>query len=127
MKIRIEETNEVRDLTSIDRKTNCEWTADLIEAGSRKRDDDDNTIMTADDFDWWSEYISDTEATEDEAEELASELDDAGVECSEEISNLSYIMAAIQNVTDNDYDTHRQAAINAMQEIREEFLSGENE
>jgi len=122
MKIRIAETNVVEDLTIIDRKSNCEWTADLIEAGSRGRDDDDNTIMTADDFDWWSEYISDTEATEDEAEKLAEELDDAGVECSEETSNLSYIMAEIQSVTDNDYGTHRQAAINAMQEIRQEFL-----
>jgi hypothetical protein len=125
MKIRIEETTEVKDLTIIDRKSNCEWTADLVEAGRLKRDDDDNTIMTADDFDWWSEYISDHEVTEDEAEKLAEELEDAGVECS--ASNLSYIMAKIQNVTDNDYDTHRQAAINAMEEIREEFLSGENE
>lgn len=122
MKIRIEETGEVKDLIILDRKTGCEWTADLVESGNRKSDDAGIIILTADDYDWWSDYIADYEATEDEAEELAADLDDAGVECCAEANNLFFVLAKILEVTDKNFDTHRDAAVNAMREIRAEFL-----
>lgn len=123
MQIIIKETGEIERLQIIDTKTGCEWTADLIEAGGRETDDDGTVIMTQDDFDWWTQYISDTEQTEEDAQDLADELEDADFNESEHRgSALQYIMFEIGKNTGNDYDNHRAEAVKAMEEIREKYL-----
>ncbi|MEN6565877.1 MAG: hypothetical protein ABFC57_06215 [Veillonellales bacterium] len=121
MDITIKETGEVKDLTIIDCKTGCEWTADLITASDFWNDETEQYEMSHDDFDWWTEYISDTEKTEKEAEKLADELEEKGIEFHNQ-SALEFVKSKIAKNTDNDYSDHRWQAQQTMNEIRDEYL-----
>lgn len=122
MKIIIKETGLEDCLIIVDKNTGCEWTADLIEAGGMESDEDGNTIMSQDDFDWWKNYISDHEKTEEEAEELAEKLEAAGFDESQySCSALTFVLARLADNAGNDYDDHRSSSIAAMQEIKETF------
>jgi hypothetical protein len=123
MKIIIKETGKTANLTAIDRSTDCEWTADLIEAGGLEHDEDGITIMTQDDYEWWAKYIRDNEQTEDDAESLADELEENGFDESEhECGALAYVRQMIANNTGNDLDSHRVEAVEAMNDIRRQYL-----
>lgn len=108
MKIRIEGTDEIKDLT-ICADNGIEWTADLIEAGGMPTDESDNIIMSQGDYDWWAEYISDTYRTEDEAKALADKI---GMDYSDLMMEISAAMA------DTDMDGHRNAAVYVMDSYR---------
>lgn len=134
MQIKIKETGETKELTAMGYKTGMEWTADLIEAGSRERDteDDNITVMTSDDYDWWTEYINDLDKTDEEATALAEELEEVGFDPAdinprEAVGVRAWIMMQIADEgSTGDYDQHRQAAINTMQRIREDHLNAKN-
>jgi len=121
MRIQIKETGEMKNLTIKD-DNNIDWTADLITAGSMDHNDDGNPIMTQADFDWWSEYINDSYKTETEVEELVEKLEDSGIECPLEDGWNTYVNAKIAENAGNDYDCHRRDAVEAMNEIRNDFL-----
>lgn len=67
MKIRIKETGEVKDLTIIDRKTGCEWTADLVGDDDCITYNRDREIYETDQasYDWWNNMIDKLEHAED--------------------------------------------------------------
>lgn len=81
MKIRIKETGEVKDLTIIDRKTGCEWTADLV------GDDDCITYNRAlevyetdqESYEWWDDMIDQLEHAEDVKQEYIEEYGEDAV------------------------------------------------
>ncbi|MDP4224776.1 MAG: hypothetical protein Q8910_00200 [Bacteroidota bacterium] len=119
MKIQIKETGEVAYLTIRD-KNGVDWAADLITAGGMEHNDDRDPIMTNGDYEWWKNYINDHDQTDDDIEDLLSDLED--VECPFEYGWRNYVNEMIGNNTGNDYEYHRKEAIEAMNEIREEFL-----
>lgn len=58
MTIIIKETNERKDLSVyIPSAPGIDQTADFIEAANYETDEDGNMIMTADDYEWWSDVI----------------------------------------------------------------------
>lgn len=108
MKIRIEETGEIKELVAIDRLTGLEWTQDLIGNTSASlgwNEEFEVHEMPEYEYNWWEQYIADTEATEEEAAELADKL---GITVGE-------VMEAIADNLSSDYDLHRQEAIEAME------------
>jgi hypothetical protein len=111
MDIRIKGTEDVRELTAIDRVTGLEWTADLISAGNLPRDDNERPIMDAEDYEWWATYISDSEETEREAEQLSAEI---GVPVGD------ILEACGSEGSLGDMDQHRAAAIRVMATMRSE-------
>lgn len=75
MRISIQETREIKDLTAIG-LNGIEWTADLVDAGGLKRDEaSDAYIMTAESFKFWNQYIKDADADSDAIETLAAQMD----------------------------------------------------
>lgn len=58
MEIRIEETNEIKEIGLIDPKSNCDWSKDFIgnAVNGAKFDKDGIMIMSQEDFDWWEEH-----------------------------------------------------------------------
>ena len=75
MKIRIDETQELRELIATE-DNNVEWTQDLIAGRNIESYDEDGIpTMTLENFDWWADYIATSEADEAAVEELAEELD----------------------------------------------------
>ncbi len=75
MIVKIIETGAVKTLSITD-VNGIDWTNDLIgNATTLSYNEDDQVIMSQDDFDWWTEYISNYEADQKEAADLASELD----------------------------------------------------
>lgn len=59
MEIKIKETNEIKTLKLIDPKTGCDWIKDFLgnNGADINYDDDDNAVMSADDFKWWSDAV----------------------------------------------------------------------
>lgn len=75
MKIRIEETQELKELIATG-NNGIEWTQDLIAGRNIESYDEDGIpTMTLENFDWWADYIATSEADEAAVEELAEELD----------------------------------------------------
>jgi hypothetical protein len=118
MKIRINETNEVKDLTIIDRNTGLEWTRDLLGNNDALNYDDDDEIhtMSQDDFEWWEEYINDYEADEEEKEELINELCEVGLDGNE------IVEAAVENeLYVNELSDEHYAKQALFKELREKY------
>ena len=67
MKIIIKETQELKELKFIDRKSGCEYTNDLV--GNHQElnynEEIDRYEFTQDDFDFWEKYLSDHEKIEE--------------------------------------------------------------
>lgn len=81
MKVIINNTNQIEELSIIDHKSNTDWIVDLLgNAGIHKDADTDAVTMDREDFTWWQNYIEGHEATEREIAELA---ENAGVEYNE--------------------------------------------
>lgn len=105
MKIRIEETQELKELIATG-NNGIEWTQDLIAGRNIESYDEDGIpTMTLENFDWWENYITTSEADEAAVEELAEELDMDSQEIWERINkNMGCDMDeehwAIQNVLD---------------------------
>lgn len=116
MDITIRETGDVKILSIIDPRSGTNWIADLIGNAGATGDgqfvDDGNGGYIADQgtYDWWEQYIYDSNATDDEAKALASEL------------GISYgdVMDCIAHETSNDYEDHRNTALRVMQALRDE-------
>jgi hypothetical protein len=81
VKLRIRETQDVKVL-EIRGKNGIEWTNDLLGNYNALQYNDitEEYEMNQDDYEWWSEYIKNREADEQEVIELAGEL---GIEESE--------------------------------------------
>lgn len=78
MKIRIKETQEVKDLVAMDYtqwESGIEWTADLITAPDFWNSETQEHEMSQDDFDWWSEWIENDDRDQEEIKTLAEELE----------------------------------------------------
>jgi hypothetical protein len=114
MFIKINETGELLQLRAID-ANGIEWTRDLIEDGGRMHDDDGNTIMTQEDYDWWHQYISDMDADEAELKAFTDELRGLGVDNA--VDEVRDTVADYLSCTDME-DHHRNRQ-NAIAELRE--------
>ncbi len=68
--ITIKETGEVKELRLIDPATGVNWVADFIDGRNIERGEDGESIMTADDYAWWSEVIAAHQAIENRKHEL---------------------------------------------------------
>lgn len=81
IKLKIRETQEVKVLEIRD-KNGIEWTNDLLGNydALQLNDETKEYEMNQEDYEWWSEYIKNHEADEQEVMELAKEL---GIEESE--------------------------------------------
>ena len=109
MDIKIKETGEIKTLEARN-ESNIEYTADLIGNSSFWLEyDGEYDVMTQADFDWWQQYIIDTEKTQSDVEDLADEI---GMT----ISEINEIVGEWQA---GDYDDHRKQALAAMDYIRE--------
>ena len=110
MKIRINETQELKELNAID-DNGIEWTQDLVAGRNIECYDEDGIpTMTLENFDWWADYIATSEADEAAVEELAEELDMDSQEIWERINrNMGC-----------DLDEEHWVIQNVLGEIREE-------
>jgi len=71
--IEIKETGKKEKITVIDPKTGVDWSGDLIGNACSDMDgynDDGETIMTQDNFNWWENYCSEYQ----KADELVNEF-----------------------------------------------------
>lgn len=68
-------------------------------------------------YDWWHNYIVESNTTDDEVAELANEL---GIDESVIRERIADRMAGV-----NDYDDHRKVAVAAMDEIAAEYAEAE--
>ena len=122
MLIRIKETGEIKSLEAIhcERQdggtyNRYEWTRDLIEDGGREHDEDGNTVMTAEDYDWWQKYIADMDADEGELNDLTAELRRLGVDnAADEVRDIVADYLAYMDMED-----HHKGRQRAIAEIRE--------
>ena len=80
MKIRIEETNESRELTLNDPKTKTDYVVGFIgntgalDDGQFEYDDDTEVYTTTqENFDWWQNVVKDNQKLEDRLHELRQE------------------------------------------------------
>lgn len=116
MNIKINETGEIKTLSIIDSKTGVNWAQDLIgnagafSEGEFEWSEDDNAYL-ADEvtYEWWAEYIADSQTTQDEVDDLAETLNMSA----DEINML------IANNLHGDYEMHRKDAIGTMAQILE--------
>ena len=114
MKVIINETNEVKDLTIIDSGSGCEWTADLVSDDSSFDDydrEDGYYHISQESYDFWKTYISFYEADETEEKELY-ETYDADEAC-------EIIKEETENI--NDYDCRHDCYQKAFARIRAEL------
>jgi hypothetical protein len=115
MLIRIAETNEVKELRALDRKTGVEWTKDLVEAGGLQRDDEGIHIMSQVNYGWWRQYLSDMDADEGELSDLTDELRRLGVDnATDEVRDIVADYLAYMDMED-----HHKGRQRAIAEIRE--------
>ncbi len=142
MQIVIRETGEERELSITDAESGQDWVSDLIgNAGmlgdecngfvretDEDGDDTDRWICDLDTYEWWEKYINNYQATEEDIESLAEEMEEADVEVQEDpqrgiYSALDYVKDRVEEaMTGVDMEDERNAAIGAMDAIREEFL-----
>lgn len=122
MNVIITETNEVKSLGIIDNNSGVNWVQDLIgnagalSDGQFTYDDEANAyIATQDTYDWWQNYITDSNTTAQEVEELAAEL---GIDKSIISERIAELTGGV-----SDYGDHRKVAIKAMNEIAAEYAS----
>jgi len=83
MKVRINETGEINDLSIIDPKSGVNWINDLMgNHGALPDYDDDNGIypMSRDDFEWWADFCKDLQTAEDRAHEIRRTIDNSKYE-----------------------------------------------
>jgi len=81
MQVQIKETNEIKELTLNDPKTNTDYVVDFIGNTGALDDgqffdyDDDTETYTAtrETFDWWETVVGDNQALEDRLHELRQE------------------------------------------------------
>lgn len=119
MNVKILETGERKSLV-IRSENGIEWTQDLIgNAGAlidgqfTWSEDDEAYLVEQADYEWWSKYIDDTEATADEMTALAAKLD----------INVADIRDRVAEQTGSDYEQHRREAISTMQDIHDEHAT----
>jgi len=111
MKLRIKETQEVKVLEIRD-KNGIEWTNDLLgnHGALQFNDETEEYEMNQEDYEWWSEFIKNHEADEQEVTELAEEL---GIEESE-------IWERINQELNCDLGDEHMIIQNVLEEIRKE-------
>lgn len=122
MNVKIQETGKIETLGIIDPNSGVDWINDLIGNANALNDgqfvwsdEDDAYIANQDTYDWWAQYIDDTNATLEDVETLAEKLDiDAGI-----------IWDRIDHYTDGDYGSHRNRSIQAMRDIEEECANAQ--
>lgn len=117
MKVQIKETGEIKTLSIIDRKSGVNYVSDLIgnagalNDGQFKYQDYDGTYLADQGtYDWWAQYIEDSETTDREIDALAEKL---GIDASK-------IRERVGEAQGQDYEEHRREAKQAMREIEEE-------
>lgn len=116
MNVQITETSERKSLSI--RNNGIEWTQDLLgNAGALSdgqlvwSEEDDAYLCDQGTYDWWAQYIADTEATEAEAQALADELGIPVADVTDHIGTYQY----------GDYEMHRAQAVQAMSDLREQY------
>lgn len=119
MNVKIKETGKLEKLSFVDRATGVNFVQDLIGNTGALGDgqfvwseEDDAYLTEQHTYDWWAQYIADSEATEEEIEALAEELDIAVSVIRERIEEGMYGI--------NDYEDHRGVAVQAMSDLRDD-------
>ncbi len=133
MDVRIRETGEIKGLNIVD-ANGISWVTDLIgNAGALTDgqfvhdDSPDNEygyVADQETYDWWKNYIDGQNRTNDDIDELASQLEDAGYDEDDyDMPPESYIRSRLQDDTRNwsDYEDHRYIQVDILNEIRKEF------
>lgn len=117
MNVQITETGERKQLAIVDAQSGVNWVADLIGNSGAMNDgqfvwgdEADAYLCNQETYDWWAQYIRDAEATEAEATALAGEL---GI-------SVADVLMAIDANQDGDYAAHRDRALIAMEQLRDE-------
>lgn len=120
MNIKIEETGEIKSLSIVDRN-GTDWTQDLLGNAGALSDgqfvaqDDGTYLADQDTYDWWDKYIQDHRQTETDIDNLATELD---------IDRQIIVDCVVEHQSGYDMDQERDAALQAMDEIRAEYGAG---
>jgi len=119
MNTKIIETGEIKTLSIRDER-GIDWTNDLIGNTGAMQDgqftwsEQDNAYLVSQDtYDWWAQYIADTEQTDADIVELADKYD---IQVSDIKDRIAVEMDGI-----NDYDDHRATAVRAMEDIENEY------
>lgn len=119
MDVKILETGERTSLIIRD-ENGIEWTNDLIGNAGELIDgqftwseEDDAYLVSQDTYDWWSQYISDYEQSEQDIADAAHDLDMSIADVRERVS------MAFEGI--NDYEMHRRTTIDALAELRDEY------
>lgn len=112
MKIFIKETAKIKDLTISD-KNGIEWTKDLLEndEATTYNESTGQHEMSQADFEWWEEYINNSDSDELEIESLIEEF---GIEEAEIQDKIMKKMALC-----NDLGDEHSIKLGVFNEIRE--------
>lgn len=111
MKILVD--GEVKFLSIIDKKSGCDWILDLLGNNNALiMDDEENYIMSSDDFEWWECYIKGVE----EYQTLANDMIESGF--NSDLVNDA-IMEAISYI---DLEDQPKSALKALKELKEKGI-----
>ena len=110
-------TGQVEELSITDRKSGCEWTADLVGNSGVVKWDDDRDIreMNAEDIAWWQNIIDGLNKIEDLKDECRDFMD------SEDFEALEIELS--ENGNANDWDMH----ISVLVPILEAYIKANEE
>lgn len=119
MDFRIKETSEIKTLSYVNCDTGIDGVGDLIGNSGAigqyiHRDDDDMYIISSDDYDWWADYISDTQSDDQELSDLYGEYAHSGIQ---------EIIEDEWNATGNDYNDHHRIRQRVIERIKAEALN----
>jgi len=111
MKIRIKETGKMKELTIID-ENGIEWTQDLITASDFWDENAEEFEMSADEFEWWAEYIADYKEDEKAIADLAEKTGINKLEIWEKINKETGLY---------DMENHSEVRREALEELEKEY------
>ena len=107
MEIIITETKEEKELTLVSPKTGCEWTMDFINNGDLATDDDDNWVMTQEDFEWWKPVV-----------EAYQEADNAVYDVYKTLEDPSEFLDAVHYAQNCDLEDQSAAMMAVVEEYK---------
>jgi hypothetical protein len=112
MKVIINNTNQVEELSIIDYKTGTDWTVDLLGNAGVHTGEEGAYHLDREDYEWWATYIDGHEATEKEIAELAENADVEYNEIQEKVFDY---------MGQQDMENERGRAIQILAELKEEY------
>lgn len=125
IKIKIEETGNMEELSIIDPRNGLGWIVDLMgNNGDLPEYDEDNDwyVMSQDDYDWWHKLTAEyeeadnryydllQECNEDERERLTAEVQDISCDLEDYPGYLNKVLDDFEVVKDSDDNSIRSAA-----------------